>query len=187
MGLYFAGGDVHILYLVVDGVAVFEAHEADFEVAGGGGLFAEVIDQIENVGIDVVGVAGVQDHVAVSGDGIEGLFEDGAVEKADLVGEFDAEDFPADVMFLEAAQGVAEVAAEDEGDADGEADEDADEEVGEDDGDDGGDEREELVMAFGPHLAEEGRVGEFEAGGEEDGAEGGEGDFVEPVGDEEDE
>jgi hypothetical protein len=167
-------------------VHLAEPDHAEFDSVCSGDGGPEIIDEIEDIRIDVVGVTGVEQDVLAARDVAEDLFEGGFAEVTDLISEFDAEHFTGRVTFDDSSDGAARVAVEDESDAGGGSDEDPDEQIGEEDSDDGGDEGDELAFSFAPHLAEQGGAGEFESGDEEDGTEGGEGDPVEQVGDEED-
>jgi hypothetical protein len=153
------GTDVDVLDFVGDGVAVFEADGADVDAAFGGLIVSEVLDHAEDIWVDVVGGASVEDDVVAGFEAGEGGGEGGAVEESDLVSEFDACDWAAGVGFADDVEAEAEVLVEDEGGGDEEADDDASEEVGEDDGGDGEGEGEELGPAGAEHGAEDGWFG----------------------------
>ena len=110
-----AGGDVDVLDLVGDGVAVFEADGADVDAAFGGLIVSEVLDHAEDIGVDVVGGACVEDDVVAWFEAGEGGGEGGAVEESDLASEFDACDWAAGVGFADDVEAEAEVLLEDEG------------------------------------------------------------------------
>ncbi len=184
LGLDVAGADVDILDFVFEGVAVLEAGEANLDAADGGLVVPEFADDAEDVRVNEVGGAGVEDDMVALFEAGEGIGELGSVEEAELVGELQACHCAADVVFADDVEAALEVAVEDEEEADTEADEDADEEVGKNDGEEGDDEGEKLVAAFGGHFFEEFGAGEFPAGDDEDGGECGKGNFVEPVGQE---
>lgn len=184
LGLDVAGADVDILDFVFEGVAVLEAGEANLDAADGGLVVPEFADDAEDVRVNVVGGAGVEDDVVVLLEACEGIGELGSVEEAELVGELQASHCAADVVFADDVEAALEVAVEDKKKADTEADENADQEVGQNDGEEGDDEGEKLVAALGGHLLEEFGAGEFPAGDDEDGGKRGKGDFVEPVGQE---
>ena len=179
-----AGGDVDVLDFVCDGVAFLEADGADLDTAGWSLFIAEEADDFEDIGVDVVGGAGVEDDVAALFEAGEGSGEGGAVEEGDLIGEFESGHGSADVGFPDHVEAALEVAVEDEAGAYDEADDDACEEVREEDGDDGDEERDVLAAARAEHVGEEGGLCEFGSGDHEDGSEGGERDRVEESGQE---
>ncbi len=147
---------VHVMDPVLElRVHLAEPDHAEFDSVCGGDGGPEIIDEIEDIRIDVVGVTGVEQDVPAARDFAEDLFEGGFAEITDLVGEFDAEHFTGSVTFDDPADGATHVAVEDESDAGGGSDENPDQQIGEEDSDDGGDEGNELAFPFVPHLAEQ--------------------------------
>ena len=53
------------------------------------GLLLEVANQVENVGVDVVGALGVQKHVTTTWNLIQHPGESAAIQETHLVGQFD--------------------------------------------------------------------------------------------------
>jgi hypothetical protein len=160
--------------LIGDGVSIPEADETQSDLVRRRRLGAKIVEQIEDVGVDVVGVAGIDHHLSTRGNAGEGLHQGGAVQEAHLVGELDPEHVPADVILDDSMNRPAEIAAQDEGHRNREAEEDADEQVGEQDRDHRKSKRQKLIAALVPHLAHDRRGAELHAGSDENGGERGE-------------
>ena len=134
LSLDVASAYIDVLDLVADGVSVLEAGQADLNAADRRLIVLELADDAEDIRVDVVGGACVEDDVIPFFETGKGGGELGAIEEADLVGELEASDWAADMAFPDDVKATLKVAVEDEQEADAEADEDADEEVCEDDG-----------------------------------------------------
>ena len=133
--LQVAGGVVHVLDLVAELVLAAEADQAHFDAAGRPRLLLEVADQAEDVRVDVVGVAGVEQDVAAGRHLVEHPVECGPVQEAHLVGQFDAAPRRRrGASPTTRRSGPAGVAPQDEADAHRQPDQDADQQVGQDDG-----------------------------------------------------
>ena len=168
--LQVAGREIGEAHPVLDLLVVLlEADEAHLDAARRRRFRLELADHREHVGVDVVGVARVDQDVTPARRRGERVPERGPVQEADLVGQLDVEHLAADVLLEGAVQRAAQVAPQDEDDAERQADQDADQEVGQQDGGDGDDERQELLEALVPHLPEELRAGELEARRDEHG------------------
>src|SRR5262249_28816172 len=134
----------------------------------GAGVLLEIAEQVEDVGIDVVGVLRVEEDVAASGDLVERLVEGGPVEETHLVRQHNVQDVAAQVLFHEPANGAANAAVQDENNAHRQADQDSDQEIGQDDSDQGSSERNKLVAPLVPHLLDERRTGQLDSRREQD-------------------
>ena len=70
-GLEIFGGVFGIEYLVSDTETGLEAFGADFNISGWGGDFLEIPDEGKNIGIDEIGLGGIDDEVGTLGGGVE--------------------------------------------------------------------------------------------------------------------
>ena len=133
--LQFASGVIDVLDVVAEVVAIAEALQTELHVVSRGDGFFEIANEVEHIGIDVMGVAGIQKDMRTWRRIAESCFQRRSVEEANLVGQFDVQYIAAEVLFDDAIDRAAIVAVEDETQADGQADEDSDDEIGEHDGD----------------------------------------------------
>ena len=65
-------------------------------------------NQVEHVGVDVIGARGVEEHVPAARDLAQRALQGGPVEEADLAGELDAQYVAAEVLFDDAPQRPAQ-------------------------------------------------------------------------------
>ena len=100
----------------------------------GRGLLAEVVEQVEDVGVDIVRVASVDEHVSAPRHGVQRLLQRCPVQEAHLVGELDAQDLARGVSLHHTPQRAAQIAVEDEAHGDHEPDGNALEQIRRHDG-----------------------------------------------------
>ena len=121
-----------------------ETEQADVNVVSRAAVLFEFLDHVEDVGVDVVRVAGIEENVRAVRNGFERLRQRRPVQETHLIGECDVQDVAADVLFHNPPQGTAEITREDEADARGQADHHTHQQIGKDDGKDGDEERQHL-------------------------------------------
>lgn len=97
--LQFAGGIVDVLDIVFQLILFTKPAQADLHAANWCVQFFELANQAENIRIDVVGAAGVEQHVAATWCLAQSLVDSPPIEKADLIGQLDMQHVAAQMLF----------------------------------------------------------------------------------------
>ena len=180
-GLHFKGRVVSELDVVLDlFVVVFESAQTDDHSVSRRGFIPILHDQIKHIRVDVIGAAGIDQHVPAVRHASQRVGQGDPVQETDVLREFDVEDFAPDMLLVNLAHRATQVAVEDENDAESQADQNPQQQIRQQDGCHGDEERQELIPALAPHLLEQLRTGQLQTRQNQDGRQAGQGDLVQP-------
>src|SRR5262249_8238625 len=140
---------------------------------GCGSALAVFLNEVDYIGIDVDGVAGIEQDMAVARDLAQRGIQDRAVEKAELTGQLEPVDFAGNVLLHDMPDWSLQVAGHDEPGADDESNDHTRQKIGEYDRENGDEIRDESIPAFVPHGTDDFGTREFEARDHQDRGEAG--------------
>ena len=103
------GRVVFIPSLVLELVALPESDQADRHPSGGPPLLLEVLDQAEEVGVDVVGPARIEQDVSAPRDLVQGPVQRCPIEEGDLIGELDVNHLAPQMLLDDPSEGPSDV------------------------------------------------------------------------------
>ena len=131
--LQLPGRVIRELDLVAQLVLAAKTPQADLDAMGRRDLFFEVAEQVEHVGIDIVGMGGVEQDLASPGHLPQNLLQCRPVEEAHLAGKMDVQHVSAKMFLEHAPDWLTQVAAQDERNAHHHPNQNPLEQIGEDD------------------------------------------------------